>query len=285
MKKRLYVFLMLIFPFTCSFSSQIPDKTSATPSNKNTSKESNITGGLFFGLSLGRDSMLNVLNTTENLTAYHYNKDGKESDKNPSFDGISVEARLGLIKTTEFVGLRIYGYYGKAWDDMLTLGLRYTPLNAASYYQTADLDAEYYGGMIDILFGDFETEDMSIYFFLGGGYQFTDYKLTGKVSLGYEDNRQLDDDIYKSSVSANKMIQSPVANIGMGVMIAKHHLFEFNCRVLFTNPTFFNESKTQLVGVAGLPIYKKHIPDDTTITIRESISYNYNLALSYMYIF
>ncbi|MDO7252648.1 hypothetical protein [Helicobacter cappadocius] len=286
MKRVLYMSILLFLPLVNSFGNEMPNtKPLVNVNDTNTVVGDNITGGLFFGLSAGADFINNHFKTDQNLTSYNYSKDGEKAGNTPSFSGFNLEGKLGLIKTTKNIGIRIYGYYGRAWDSMETFGLQYTPINANSYYESAYLDSEYYGGMLDILFGGFQTGDITGYFSIGGGYQFTHYKLSGTVSLGYANTYFLDDDIYRSNLSGNEYIQSPVANIGGGVIVNKHHMFEINLRYLFINPIFINDSETKMIGTAGFPIYKKNIPDNTPITIRESIGYNFNLTFNYMYIF
>lgn len=284
--KKLACMFILISSFSYIFGDEFTgDKPQIIQDQVVAPTSNNITWGLFFGLTLGADFIKNDLDTNVNLTSYNYSKDGTDAGKYPSFGGINIEARLGLIKTTKNIGFRIYGYYGRAWDSMESFGLSYTPVNADGYYENAYLDAKYYGGMIDFLFGGFQYNDSTVYFSVGGGYQLTSYRLTGNVGLGYKNNDFLDDDIYRSSLSGDRFIQSPVANIGIGAMINKHHLFEINLRYLFINPIFVSESKTELVGTAGSSAYQKSIPDDTPITIRESIGRNMNLTFSYMYKF
>lgn len=284
--KKLACIFILISSFSYSFADEMYSQKPSTIQDQVVKPtDNNITWGLFFGVTLGTDFIKNNLSTDVNLTSYNYSKDGTDAGQNPSFGGINGEARLGLIKTTKNIGFRVYGYYGRSWDFMESFGLSYTPINADGYYENAYLDAQYYGGMIDFLFGGFQDADTTVYFSVGGGYQLTNYKLTGNIGLGYKNNDYLDDDLYRSSLSGNRFIQSPVANIGVGAMINKHHLFEINLRYLFINPTFLSESKTDLVGTAGSSLYKKYIPDNTPITIRQSISYNMNLTFNYMYKF
>lgn len=284
--KKLACIFILISSFTYSVADEVlnssplgPQDTALNPT------ENNITWGLFFGLTLGVDFIKNYPNTDTNLTSYNYSKDGTEAGKYPSFNGINTEAKIGLIKTTKNFGFRMYGYYGRGWDSMESFGLDYTPLNADGYYENAYLDTEYYGGMIDLLFGAFQDSGITGYFSIGGGYQFTNYKLSGKIGLGYKNNSFLDDDIYNASLSGTKFIQSPVANVGMGFLISKHHLFEINLRYLFINPVFVSESQTNLVGTAGSSVYQKTIPDNTPIMIKQTIGYNMNLTFNYMYKF
>lgn len=282
--KKLACIFILISSFSYSFGDEVPSNKPLTIENAvDRPISNNLTWGLFFGLTLGTDLIKNNFDTNVNLTPYNYSKDGTDAGEKPSFGGINIEGKLGFIKTTKNMGFRIYGYYGRAWDSMETFGLDYTPVNADGYYENAYLDASYYGAMVDLLFAGFQDTNVTMYFSIGGGYQFTDYKLRGKVSLGYKNSALLDDDIYRSNLSGNSLIQSPVANIGMGVMLNKHHLFEINLRYLFVNPIFVSESQTDLVGTAGSSVQKKYIPDNTPITIRESIGYNMNLTFSYIY--
>lgn len=277
---------MLILIISCNYSlaEQMPINSPAIV-DENKPLTNNITWGLFFGMTLGFDMARNDLNTDANLTSYNYSKDGTESKKSPSFGGFSAEAKVGLIKTAKNFGFRIYGYYGATWDSMQSFGLNYTPINADDFYEDAYLEGKYYGGIIDLLFGNFQDGDNSVYFSIGGGYQITNYNLSGKVSLGYKYGYDLDNDIYRASISGNKIIQSPVINVGMGFMTNKHHLFEVNLRYLFVSPTFITDSQTQLVGTSGSSFYNQHIPNNTPITIRETISRNININVSYMYKF
>lgn len=284
--KKLACIFILISSFTYSVADEATSKKPLMPQDKVAKPVGdNITWGLFFGLSLGVDFIKNHPNTDVNLTSYNYSKDGTDAGGHPSFNGINAEAKIGLLKTTKNFGLRMYGYYGRAWDSMRSFGLNYTPLNADEYYENAYLNAEYYGGMIDLLFGGFQDSDNTMYFSIGGGYQLTNYKLSGNIALGYKNNAFLDDDIYSASLSGDKFIQSPVANIGMGVLLSKHHLFEINLRYLFINPVFLSESQTNLVGTAGSMVHNKPIPDNTPITIKQTIGYNMNLTFNYMYKF
>lgn len=283
MKKLVCIFI-LISSLSYSFADEAPiNSPLMNKDDVDKPTGNNITWGLFFGLTLGTDFIGSNLHTNLNLTSYNYSKDGTDAGKNPSFGGINAEAKIGLVKTAKNVGFRIYGYYGRGWESMDTFGLNYTPINADGYYENAYLDAEYYGGMIDLLFAGFQDSNITTYFSIGGGYQITNYKLSGNISLGYRNGAFLDDDIYRSSLSGDKLTQSPVANIGMGIMIDKHHFFEVNLRYLFVNPIFVSESQTDLVGTAGSSVYQKYIPNNTPIGIRESIGYNMNLTFNYIY--
>ncbi|PAF43602.1 hypothetical protein [Helicobacter sp. 11S02596-1] len=268
-----------------------------TPIAPNTQKPikppegNNIKAGLFIGFTLGYNSISDNLNPDAPIHIYEFS-DKKSREKNKAISaGVAFEGKLGFIKTFKSVGIRFYGYGGKTYVSYQTLGIKPKP-NDGDYVQEGETETTYYGGIADLLFGNFESTITSMYFFIGGGYQITDYRFRGDISFG--DNfldrfghlKQVD--LYRLSNTGKDKIASPLINIGVGGMLNKHHMFEMTWRYLLKTPCFESNHKPRYETTYarwGETNLEPDRYDETRVNLKNNITANWNLNFTYSYIF
>ncbi|PAF52501.1 hypothetical protein [Helicobacter sp. 13S00477-4] len=303
MKKIFYCVILISSILSVNAQEKPPASPPApTKVSDDEPKENNITGGLFIGFSYGGDLIYDDVKLPNNL--YTYNVKDKKPNYLDSFnpDGIGFEARLGLIKTFKNIGLRAYAYYGKSWLSYESLGFneRISSLIVGTddFIQTGYLDVQYYGGIIDLMLGAFQSKGFSAYFTLGGGYQYTNYTSAGTFSVGDKNNDATSifsgktvTDIYSGRNKASVVeYASPVVSLGLGAISGKHHMLEANMRYIINTPTIDAYTTVAYEGTAykGIDLtttHTKRYNDDEHIMIQNNIMIHLNFMLSYSYIF
>ncbi|PAF42641.1 hypothetical protein [Helicobacter sp. 11S03491-1] len=287
MKKNIFSAFLLgcISSFLVAQTPTLPENETNPSPTSNPSKGNNITGGLFFGAAFGFNKIYNDFTMPAGFQTYEF-KDSKTNSENlVSSDGFAFEAKIGLMKTFKNVGIRVYGYYGKAYNAYATLGNSPKAYNSDNYIHYGYIDSDYYGGMFDLMIGSFQSDDFAPYFMLGGGYQFTHYGLAGSISLG--DMNGNDIDIYHTGNSAELRTKSPVIHVGFGAMSGKHHIIEMDLRLLFDAPKIDSTSSigydTSYVPFASTNSPLRH-KDGDLINITNQFL-NAALLMSYSYLF
>lgn len=250
-----------------------------------------IVGGLFMGISISHQDMTNSMSFDPDLNTYGVkNKEAGKINMNTT-GNFGFEGKLGLMKTFNNGGFRVYGYYGTSFGSFDTLGVKLDPNRHDRHVQTAYLDARYYGGIAEFMFGSFQKQGGNLYFLVGGGYQFTDYSLNGSLSLADGDLESFHSaaDVYRAD-NEGKIFgyKSPLISFGVGIIFNQHHMFEIGARYLFKDPSIVTKSPLRYdttYYTGPIPTEAPKYDTDDVIKIRNNITNNFYFSLNYNFLF
>lgn len=259
----------------------------------------NIKGGLFVGLSLAGNTTSLRFQTDQNIYIYDIGNDDKKVRDAADSWSIGFEARIGFIKTFKTFGIRIYGYGGKNYGFYKTIGFKPTLFDKDNYLENEDkytqngyIDMTYYGGIADLLFGNFKDTNNTTYVFFGGGVQITDYNFNGNLTFGEKVPNAFSAfesvNLYKIPNKYRQITKGLVFNVGAGTMYKKHHLFEMSARVLLDSLCFTTENKAKYLktySVFSEPTHNQLKYENATIKIKNMDLVNLGVNFTYSYIF
>lgn len=286
MKKLIVtIFLACFWIYTLSANAQ--NVTTPKAINPEEKLPNNIVGGLFIGISGIRGKMNNSLEFNPDLKTYGVSNREEVQRNSSEIKSFGFEGKLGLMKTFSNIGIRIYGYYGMSFGEFDTLGIKPT-VSLKPYIETAFLDTRYYGGIAELMIGSFQSQEVNFYFIAGGGYQFTDYSMSGTISVADEmTSPNYKADLYHAGNRAKTFkYESPLVSLGVGMIFNQHHMFEFGLRYLFNNPYMLASSRltydiTRYTVTPGTHSYD----ENDSVNIKNNLTDHFRVSLSYIFLF